>query len=89
LLQVGSGSVEKITGSRWPKITGSDRILIPGYNVLLFPFPSVTALRDHFAKYIPKKFDLQTLKMGHSKIKLLSYEHYSWTYIIYIHIMLN
>ena len=32
LLQVGSGSVEKSTGSGWPKINGSDRIriLIPG-----------------------------------------------------------
>ena len=34
LLQVGSGSVEKSTGSGRPKITGSDRIririLIPG-----------------------------------------------------------
>ena len=28
LLQVGSDSVEKITGSGWPKITGSDRIRI-------------------------------------------------------------
>ena len=34
-LQVGSGSVEKSTGSGsgigGPKINGSDRILIPGY----------------------------------------------------------
>ena len=27
-LQVGSGSVEKSTGSGWPKINGSDRIRI-------------------------------------------------------------
>ena len=34
LLQVGSGSVKKRTGSGWPKIAGSDRIriLIPGYS---------------------------------------------------------
>ena len=30
LLQVGSGSVEKSTGSGGLKINGSDRILIPG-----------------------------------------------------------
>ena len=41
LLQVGSGSVEKSTGSGGPKITGSDRIiiririLIPGINSIL------------------------------------------------------
>ena len=29
LLQVGSGSGEKSHGSGWPKINGSDRILIP------------------------------------------------------------
>ena len=29
VLKIGSGSVEKITGSGWPKIKGPIRILIP------------------------------------------------------------
>ena len=36
LLQVGSGSDEKSTGSGGSKINGSDRILIPGYMHLLY-----------------------------------------------------
>ena len=44
LLQVGSGSVEKSTGSGFvsggPKITGSDRILIPGFSKAKKPVTS-------------------------------------------------
>ena len=36
LLQVGSGSNDKSNGSGWPKINGSDRILIHAPTILVY-----------------------------------------------------